>query len=208
MPIAALLGARLPFPGRAWHAATGVTLVAGGLGALALLPRASAWLTVPPQVLIGIGLGAALPALIGAALADRHPLVRHGAWTIASRHAGVVVGLLVLSPLFSADLVTARDQALQAGAAILIDSKVPAGQKLTLARDVIAAADAAGGRIPDITPAFAGRPQTPAFAAVQTGLQDQLDRAATHAFSRSFLAATAMALAALAMIGIGWRRLR
>jgi MFS family permease len=207
MPIAALAGARLSFAGRAVQAATGVTLIAGGLGALALLPRATPWFTVPPQVLIGVGLGAALPALIGAALRDRHPLVRHGAWTIASRHAGVVLGLLVLSPLFSTDLVTASDQALQAGAAILIDSKVPAGQKLSLAGDVIDAADAAGGRIPDIDPVFAKRPQTAAYAHVQAGLHDQLDRAATHAFSRSFWAAAGLALAALAMIGIGRRRL-
>ena len=36
---------------------------------------------------------------------------------------------------------------------------------------------------------------TPALEQVRSGLHDELDRAATHAFSRSFLAASLLALA-------------
>ena len=62
MPAAAVAGRRLaPRVGNALsRAVTGTVLVAGGLGALAVLPGARWWWVVPPQVLIGIGLGLAL----------------------------------------------------------------------------------------------------------------------------------------------------
>src|SRR3954454_6669116 len=65
MPLAAILGSRLgPAAGseRA-RAAAGAILVAGGLGGLALLPHAEVALTVPPQLLVGVGLALVLSAL-------------------------------------------------------------------------------------------------------------------------------------------------
>src|SRR5262249_56522881 len=58
MPLAALLGARV---GRLVEsvrarAVAGAILVSGGLAGLALLPKAEVGLTVPPQVLVCIGL--------------------------------------------------------------------------------------------------------------------------------------------------------
>ena len=57
-----------------------------------------------PQILIGAGLALALGALTEDALAGRSPLAVHGGWTIASRHAGVCIGLLILTPIFTGDL--------------------------------------------------------------------------------------------------------
>lgn len=88
--------------GRA-RAAVGAFLVAGGLAALALLPQAGwAW-TLPPQILIGAGLAAALTALTEAAVGDHAALARHAGITIAARHIGVVVGLLLFTPVLVAD---------------------------------------------------------------------------------------------------------
>ena len=50
------------------RAAAGAILVAGGLGGLALLPKAEVALTVPPQVLVGVGLALVLSALTETAL--------------------------------------------------------------------------------------------------------------------------------------------
>ena len=74
-------------------------LVAGGLAGLALLPRAGWGWTIPPQLLVGAGLGLALAALTERALAGRAEQVVHGGWTLAARHAGVVLGLLLLAPV-------------------------------------------------------------------------------------------------------------
>ena len=100
MPLAAILGSRLGplVPSARARAAAGAILVSGGLGGLALLPKAEVALTVPPQVLIGIGLSLVLSALTETALGGRAPQAIHGGWTISARHAGVVIGLLALTP--------------------------------------------------------------------------------------------------------------
>ncbi len=163
--------------------------------------------TLPPQVLIGLGLGLAVTALTHAALAGRSPQAIHGGWTIAARHLGVVLGLILLVPVFQADLEHERDQALQSGAAIVLDSDVPPGVKIEVARDVIRVVEGADRDIPDIDLAFADRTMTPALEQVRAGLHDELDRAATHAFSRSFLVGSLLALGSLAVVLIGRRQI-
>ena len=51
------------------RAAAGAILVSGGLGGLALLPKAEVALTLPPQILVGVGLSLVLSALTETALA-------------------------------------------------------------------------------------------------------------------------------------------
>ena len=70
--------------------ASGVILVAGGLAALALMPRAGWGWTIPPQILVGAGLGLTVAGLTELALRGRADQVVHGGWTLAARHAGVV----------------------------------------------------------------------------------------------------------------------
>jgi MFS family permease len=205
MPLAAIASRRLVASTPYIRAASGCILVAGGLAALGVLPRAGIAWTIPPQLLIGVGLGFALAALTELALGS-HPTGTAGGVTIAARHAGVVVAITLLTPIFTGDLATNRTAAVQAGAAILIDARVPVGDKILLARDVLALVDSAHGRLPDIGPAFATRPQSTALTAVRHGLQDQLDRGATHAFSRSFLFSALIALAALLPIGLAAAR--
>src|SRR6478735_9784529 len=94
MPLAALLGSRLPplVPDARARAAAGAILISGGLAGLAYLPKAEVALTLPPQLLIGIGLALVLSALTETALAGRAPQALHGGWTISARHAGVAIG--------------------------------------------------------------------------------------------------------------------
>ena len=125
MPVAAFAAPRIGVRGVVAEAGTGSLLVAGGLAGLGLLPGASFWWTLAPQVLIGLGLGLAVTALTHAALAGRSPQAIHGGWTIGARHLGVVLGLILLVPIFQADLEDQRDQALQSGAAIVLDSNLP-----------------------------------------------------------------------------------
>ncbi len=147
LPACALLSAPLArrVPAVEARAAAGAILIAGGLAALGLLPDASVVLTFPPQALVGVGLALTLSALTEAALAGRAPQAIHGGWTIASRHAGVVVGLLLLTPVFTADLETERADAEAAGTAALLDARLSPGAKLQLA-DRIADADRGRGR--------------------------------------------------------------
>jgi MFS family permease len=212
MPIAALLAA--PLARRVAdvnsRAAAGVILVGGGLAGLGLLPHASVALTFPPQALVGVGLALTLSALTEAALSGRAPQAIHGGWTIASRHAGVVVGLLLMTPLFVADLETERDDAQQAGTAALLDARIPPTAKIELANRISDRIEAEGDKVPVLDPAFEPLPEDPeerdATVELRTTISDEVDAAATHAFSRSFLLAAAFAIAALLPIALARRR--
>jgi MFS family permease len=201
MPLTAIAVARLrpralgPVEG----VACGVILLSGGLAALALMPRAGWGWTIPPQVLVGAGLGLTVAGLTELALHGRADQVVHGGWTLAARHAGVVLGLLLLAPVLTNALDENRDEAIRAGAAVVLDSEIPPLDKLGVAQDVLAEVDRAdeAGELPDVERAFAERPDDDEWRSLASGLQDQLDRAVTSAFSGPFLLAAALALCAL-----------
>jgi len=208
MPLAGIAATRLAGGVRPlWaRAASGAILISGGLAALAWLPHAGVIWTVPPQLAIGAGLGLSLSALTERALEGRSGQAVHGGWTIAARHAGVVLGLLLLTPIFTADLDRNEEAALSAGTAAVLDSNVSALDKIGVARDVLVAVDEAKpeARIPDVKQVVDHR-DDPDYAALGDELQDQLDRAVTNAFSDSFLVAALLGLLALVPILLGRR---
>lgn len=199
MPAAALLArpleARLPI---AAAAGAGTIAVAGGLLCLGLLPGASWGWLVLPQVLIGFGLGAALPALTAVAIPHAIAIAGPAAWTIAARHLGVVVGLLLLTPVFTADLDAQQIRTERAGLAALLDAPLGLETKVELARRLADRVAAADGRLPDLAPAYRGVDADPReLARLAAALEDQIDRAGTAAFSRSLRLAGGLALLAL-----------
>ena len=205
VPVAALLAGpvfRGLRAGTRSEAVAGSVLIAGGLAGLALLPGAKLVWTLAPQVLIGLGLGLSVDSLTVAALRDRNPRALHGGWTIAARHAGVVAGLAILTPIFTADLRHAETPAKEAIASLVLDAPLPASTKLDLAGQLGSRLVAERGRVPDLRPAFTAvrvpASQAPAAAALERGLEDQLTRAATSAFRTAFLVAAGLALLALA----------
>jgi MFS family permease len=202
MPLTAIAVGRLRprSLGPVQGAACGVVLLSGGLAALALMPRAGWGWTIPPQLLVGAGLGLTVAGLTELALHGRADQVVHGGWTLAARHAGVVVGLLLLAPVLTSALDENRDEAIRAGAAVVLDSEIPPLDKLGVAQDVLAEVDRAdeAGELPDVERAFADRPDDDdEWRSLAAGLQDQLDRAVTSAFSGPFLLAAALTLCAL-----------
>jgi MFS family permease len=184
------------------EAVAGAVLIAGGLTGLALLPGAELAWTIAPQLLVGLGLGLSVDSLTAAALRDRIPRALHGGWTIAARHAGVVAGLAILTPIFTADLRRAETPATEAVASLVLDAPLPASTKLDLAEGLGRRLFAERGRVPDVRPAFQAlrlpAAQAATAAALERDLEDQLERAATRAFRTAFLVAALLALLALA----------
>ena len=202
MPLTAIAVGRLRprSLGEIQAVACGVTLLAGGLAALALMPHAGWGWTIPPQLLVGAGLGLTVGGLTEIALRNRPDQVVHGGWTLSARHAGVVVGLLLLAPVLTSALDENRDEAIRAGAAAVLDSEIPPLDKLGVAQDVLAEVDRSNdaGELPDIGRALADRPDDEdEWRTLVGALQDELDRAVTSAFSGPFLLAAALSLCAL-----------
>ena len=192
------------------RAAAGAILVSGGLGGLALLPKAEVALTVPPQILVGIGLSLVLSALTETALGGRAPQAIHGGWTISARHAGVVIGLLALTPIFTHDIAAAaprRDQRRHrrdprlAGRPAAEDRPGAEDRRPPRRREGQGADDRPRLRTAARRPAA----NAPKWSQLRDELQDQLDRGATHAFSPSFGLAALLGLLALIPIGLSRR---
>jgi hypothetical protein len=191
------------------RAAAGAILVSGGLAGLAFLPKAEVALTLPPQILVGIGLALVLSALTETALGGRAPQAIHGGWTISARHAGVVLGLLLLTPVFTADIAEQRKDAINAGTAVILDAEVNPLIKLDLAQRIESRLEGEEGKVPTLGPAFEPLPSDPEDRAdveqLRDELQEQLNRGATHAFSPSFLLAAILGLIALLPIVLARR---
>ncbi len=188
------------------RAAAGTLVGAGGLAALGLMPAAGWWWTVPAQVLVGFGLALSLGGLTEAALAGRSRPALHGGVTIASRHAGIVVGLLLLTPVFMADLDVQSARAERKGVEMVIDSGIAPSTKLRLAARLATDIQRQPGRLPDVRRTIdalnVGRKERLALNALADRLDDRLDAAATSSFSRSFLLAALLALAGLVPIAL------
>lgn len=212
MPLAAIAAARL----RVFHvgvlarAASGAVATAAGVGALGLLPRAGVVWTLGPQILVGLGLGLSVGALTEAALAQRPQLAIHGGWTVASRHVGVVAGILLLTPIFVADFDRQQVLGQDAVLAITLDAPVDMTTKLQLMRQGAVVVEQAVERIPDLAPVFDAITPSAAdradYNALEDRLNDELRRNSSAAVVRSFLFAALFGLIALFPILLARRR--
>jgi hypothetical protein len=127
------------------------------------------------------------------------------------RHAGVVLGILVLTPVFTGDLTRQTATAQDAGAAIVLNANLPLLPKLALGSALEHQVERTPDYVPNLTPAFRAQhpspDQRPAYRRVEAALSGQIRRAGTAAFSRAFQIAALIALAALAPLAVA-RRLR
>jgi MFS family permease len=213
VPIAALAArplARLLRPPPAVEVGAGCLLIAGGLAGLALPPSADLAWTIAPQALVGLGLGLTVDRLTSQAMELRLPRVEHAGWTIGARHLGVVLGLVLLTPVFTADLREAEVPAQEAIAALVLDAPLPSADKIELAEALGRELSAQRGRVPDLHPAFASfevePSDRPAARQLERDLDTQLKAAATHAFRDSFLLGAGLALLALLTVVVPRRR--
>ncbi|GAA4668593.1 MFS transporter [Nocardioides nanhaiensis] len=213
VPLAALAAAPLARLTRAPHGVqvvAGSVLIAGGLAALALLPAAHLGWTVAPQALVGLGLGLTVDRLTAQAMDLRLPRVRHAGWTIGARHLGVVVGLAILTPIFTADLRDAEQPATEAITALVLDAPLEPQLRIDLAEALGRELEGQRDQIPDLGRAFDALDLTaaeqPVADQLERDLDAQLERAATRAFRDSFLAGAGLALLGLLSVALPGRR--
>ncbi|MDQ1292860.1 MAG: hypothetical protein QG608_741 [Actinomycetota bacterium] len=178
---------------------TGSLLLAAGLIGLAWLPDSGADWAVPALALCGTGLGLMTQPLDRAALPpDGHP-TRDGTFTVLSRHAGLVIGLLLVAPVLSGSLESATGRAISSGTATVLDARIPLQDKISIAlalRDGLE--ESPRGHLPDLVtvlePADAD-PQKERSLGLE--LQGMVQDVLTRSFRSSFGIAAGFALLSL-----------
>jgi predicted MFS family arabinose efflux permease len=188
----------------------GAVLVAGGLLCLGLASYRELGLVIFALALCGTGLGLGFPGLTAAALRSSGTAAARAAKTVAARDLGLVLGLLVLVPVFVDQLNASTAGATSEAAGTVIIAPLPNTLKFQLAPGLqAAAANAPQSRPPDIAPVFQRvRTQAPPSAqasltVLQRQLQSIINNAATHAFRRPLLYGAIFALAVLPLLAVG-----
>ncbi|MDX8153625.1 MFS transporter [Patulibacter brassicae] len=204
LPLAALAGVRIP--GDPWlRACAGSGLVGAGVLALATLPTVGAAWVVLPQLLAGVGMGMALPAMAGELLPERTP--REAGRLLALRHVGITVALLILAPVTAAQLDRTIDRTELQVVALVLDAKLPPQPKLEAvspALGEVSIEDPRGalrGALDGQAARFASDPEQAAtYAALTTRADETLVRAINEAFVPAFLITGALALLAALLV--------
>lgn len=205
LPVAAVAGARIGGETET-RGIAGCLLVAAGIGCLALLPGDSAWWTVVPQLLAGIGMGLALPALAGELLPERTR--RDVARVLSIRHAGIAVALALIAPVVADDLESSIREAQLEGTAALLDASLDPRDKFEIAPTLFAGlgTDDPRAELEDafaaVAPEFEGedRDELDRLAAQ---LDDVVTGAVRSSFRIAFVITGAMALAAALVLLAG-----
>jgi MFS family permease len=202
LPLAALAGARMGGEPRA-RAAGGAALVGGGVLALALLPDAGSWWTVPPQAVAGVGMGLALTALGGQLLPER--TAHDAARLLTLRHAGITAILVLLAPVAAAQLDDATARAKERGVAVLLDAELSIAAKLQTAPALLRGVERDRPRAGLRDAAAAERAaldgsERAAFDRVAQRADDVLVAAVADAFRTPFLLTGAAALLAALLV--------
>ncbi|MBF6620672.1 MAG: MFS transporter [Patulibacter sp.] len=200
LPVAALVGYRIP--GNPWvRACAGSGLIAAGILALTAIATDDVLWIVLPQLLAGVGMGLALPALAGELLPERTP--RQAASLLSWRHVGITMALLILAPITATQLDETVDTVRIEVTALVLDARLPPDEKIGAIRPALSALDPedARGSLRRALEKESGRfaendEQAATYAALIERADDTLIAAVDGAFRPAFLITGGLALLA------------
>jgi hypothetical protein len=131
--------------------------------------------------------------------------------TVAAREAGLILGLLVLTPMFVDDLGEAAGRALPPVTVALLTAPIPAETRDGLIPELLAAyGNTPEASLPDLEPAFdkaraEAEPATVAeLTALQGRIEGEVERAVTRSFRNSLLFSAGFAALVLPALGLGF----
>jgi predicted MFS family arabinose efflux permease len=199
--------------------AAGAVALAIGLTGLALVSHRQLGWVIIALCLCGSGLGMAFPALTKAALSGPGKPVARAARTVAARDAGLVLGLLVLTPVFVHELNVAPKRAIAPIARAVFSAPIPTNVKFQLGAGLLdATARAPQSELPDIGPTFAhlsaqaNTSTRTQLASLKVQVHSLIEHAATRSFRKPLLYCALFALLVLPLmvlrrLGLDPRRL-
>lgn len=187
------------------RAALGCLMVAAGTLCLIFVPGAGVLWTIPAQLIAGVGMGFALPALNGGLIPER--TTADAARLLTARHAGIFLAVLLVGASVNHELRVASDQGERQALAALLDSNIPPLSKLVgVGPPLLKALERAESPRGAITSeldkqakAFRGA-DGKAFAEFRQRSDDAVVAAANKAFLPAYLIAGLMALLAALLI--------
>jgi predicted MFS family arabinose efflux permease len=210
LPVGTLAARPLSRELSGWTAAgAGGLLLAAGLVALALLPATSTAIVVVALAICGAGMGLAVPVLTHRAVRPDEGLVHDGTITIGARHVGLVLALVLVAPLLSADLTSGGRDALLGGTKVLLNANIPIRQEVSIALDLRKVLEhTPRGTVPDLSQPFnkQGAEHDAGLRAVRDSLEGALKDALTRSFRRALGLCALLAALALVPIGLARRR--
>jgi predicted MFS family arabinose efflux permease len=193
--------------------AAGAVVLAAGLIVLALVPGRELGLALLALGLCGAGLGLAFPALTRAALSRRGLPLARAARTVAAREGGLVLGLVLLTPVLVHQLNAAPGRAIPPVTRAVITAPLSLATKIQLGAGLLAAnAHTPPSRLPDFGPPFAqagagaGPADRTALAGLEAQVQSLVQHAVTHSFRDPLLLCALLSLLALVPLAYGRRR--
>jgi hypothetical protein len=129
--------------------------------------------------------------------------VRDSTISIGARHAGLVLGLVLIAPVLSASIDTGIQHATLGATRTLLEAHVPLSDKVPVTWDLRSAIeDTPKGQVPDLAGVFDkhGASSNAALATARDDLMSTITDAITRSFRPAF--ATAAVLAALSAIPV------
>lgn len=201
LPIGMLVSRPLRWAPVVARAVGGALILAGGLLGLAFLPGASPVAAAVAFALCGAGFGLVSDVLGPAATPPGGELVRDSTVSIGARHAGLVLGLLLIAPVLASSLDRGIDRATLGATRSMLEAEVPLSDKIPVTWDLRnAIEETPKGQVPNLASVFDthGAGDDDRLAAARDGLMDTITDAITRSFRPAFaVAAGVAALAAL-----------
>ena len=190
----------------------GAVVLAIGLTALALVSHRMVGMALIALGICGVGLGLAFPALTRVALNTSGPPVARAARTVAAREGGLVLGLVLLTPIFVHQLDVAPARATAPVIRAIIGAPLSLATKFQLGAELQAAsAKAPQSQLPDLGPAFARAARgadtaTRAhLASLEAQVQALVQRAVTGSFQTPLLLCAVLSLLAIPVLVVSRR---
>jgi MFS family permease len=192
--------------------AGGALVLAGGLLALAYLPGASPWAAAGAFGLCGAGFALVSGVLGPAAVPADGAEMRDATASISFRHAGLVLGLVLIAPVLTSSMDAGTDRATLGATRTLLEAQVPLNDKVSVVWDLRTAIEGAPrGQMPDLAKVFNdhGARSNARLAAARDSLTGTISDAITRSFRPAFAVAAGLAaLAAVPALAVALRRRR
>jgi hypothetical protein len=177
---------------------------------LAFLPGAAPWAAAAAFALCGAGFGLVSDVLGAAATPAGGEPVRDSTISIGARHAGLVIGLVLIAPVLSSSIDHGIERATLGATRSMLEAQVPLSDKVPVVWDLRSAIESTPkGQVPNLAAVFDdhGADDNKALAAARDDLMATITDAITRSFRPAFgVAAALAALAVFPALAVGRRK--